>query len=184
MDNSTIERLLRNHPITRKRFGGVFARDTLPTTTETKKKNSDCFYVVNLDSRNEPGSHWVVLHTCGGRHQSEYFDSYGWPPQKKEFIKFMKDKYIHSVKELQHPFSTVCGQWCMFFILLRCRGKSMREIINLFTCKNKIANDLMVNAAVEQEFKTDQDVIDKKFIRDHMKSASRKNVPKLFSTNG
>lgn len=178
MDNHTIDKLLRSHNKTKKRFVGVFASDTLPNSDEIK--DTDCFYVVNLDAIKDPGSHWVVVHSCLND-INEYFDSYGWHSKNKSITSFMRKHYIYCDKQVQDDRSTVCGQWCIFFIWQRCKGKTMKDIINLFSKSTPLVNDVMINAAVEKEFKTDQKVLDNKFLSKQMRSVKQAETKKKYA---
>ena len=40
---------------------------------------------------------------------------------------------IYGKKTLQALFSTVCGHYCVYFVLFRCRGNSLRDIVHTFS---------------------------------------------------
>ena len=46
-------------------------------------------------------------------------------------------------RTLQSPLSTVCGQYCVAFLLLRCRNVPMHAFTRLFT-SDLVANDCRV----------------------------------------
>lgn len=183
MDNHTINKLLSRNKITQNRFGGVYAADTLKERERDKVKNR--YYVVNLDKSNQPGSHWIAIYVAENGEDNEYFDSYGWRPHANalKFETFMNFSYIYQNRQLQHPVSTVCGQYCMFYIWCKCKGKTLQQIVDLFPQGNHfVTNDTMVNAAIEQLFKTDQEVFDKQFMSSSiMKSKNMKQVTRLYS---
>lgn len=168
MDDATINKFLSSNLKTRDKFAGVFSCDTLPYKPEKK----DCYYVINYDDSDEEGSHWISVHCCPN-HKVEYFDSYGMYPGKKEFLNFMGKTFIYNNVQLQHNLTTVCGQWAIFFIWMRCKGKSMDEIVRIFKNSPLIVNDTMVNAAVENAFGTIQKVVDTAFLKKHMKSTQQ-----------
>jgi hypothetical protein len=181
MDNNTIDHILKNHPDIQHKFGGVFACDQLPTD----HGNTEKFYVINTDPSDEPGSHWCCVYKSpiDGLQNDEYFDSYGWFPPQEEFKEFMKNKYTYSCRQLQHDLSTVCGQYCVFYIWQRCKGKTLAEIINLFPFEKHdfLANDLMVNSAVKMAFKIDEQVVDKTFLKQHlMRSVKMQDAQKIL----
>ncbi|ELU13787.1 hypothetical protein CAPTEDRAFT_213857 [Capitella teleta] len=62
-------------------FCGVYLRDTLPR----KPKRNECG-IMNLDSSNGMGTHWVAWHKKG--QHKYYFDSYGLPPPT-EMIEYL-----------------------------------------------------------------------------------------------
>ena len=76
----------------------------------------------------------------------DYFDPYGQKPQHAEFTNFM-NKYCSQWSPndhiLQSPISTVCGQYCVAFLMFRCRNISMHAFARLFT-SDLIAIDFRV----------------------------------------
>lgn len=100
----------------------------------------------------------------------EFFDSFGRPPEACafDFGKFLKRYASKSPlkindKQIQNIFSTVCGQYCLFFLLHRVRGMSMSSIVNLFT-KRYDVNDELVNEFIERRYDIDLPVIDNEYI--------------------
>ena len=76
----------------------------------------------------------------------DYFDPYGQPPQHIEFTNFMNEhcsEWAFNERTLQSPISTVCGQYCVAFLTLRCRNVSMHAFSRLFTT-DLVANDCRV----------------------------------------
>lgn len=86
-------------------------------------------YVVNTDEHDKPGKHWVAIYVT--RRRTEYFDSYGLPPQDKRLVEFMGD-YYYNTRMLQGPFSTFCGHYCIYFLSKRVNGSSANKIIASF----------------------------------------------------
>lgn len=158
MNSQELENLLYSNPITKNKFKGVYPSDQIPF-----QKRLAGYYIFNLDNSFEPGTHWISIKIVN-KGKNIFFDSYGFPPRNKNFKLFMKNNYKYNRKELQHKFSTACGQWCLFFIYLSCKGKTLEKIVNLFNEKRKLLNDHFVNNAVEKLFSTKQKVIDKDFL--------------------
>ena len=131
MDTNQIAHILKNNPYTKHCFRGVYAVDQLPTLT----KNENQCYVVNTDPSYDTGSHWLaVFYNCRER---EFFDSFGCPPSfySKTFDKFLETHglpWSYNKKRLQGSFSTVCGQYCVYYLIKRCEGKTMKTIVNVF----------------------------------------------------
>ena len=75
-----------------KNFRGVFMRDTLPNVSEEVEVG-----IVNLDSSNNSGSHWVRYSKKGDKNY--YFDSFGLDPPE-EIMKYLK--YIRMIHKLRH----------------------------------------------------------------------------------
>ena len=66
----TIERLLTGDPSMCPHFKGVYSRDTLPLKCCTG------LYIVNEDTSNGGGSHWIAIHITPRGEKNIYFDSY------------------------------------------------------------------------------------------------------------
>ena len=154
MNNLQIQRLLKNHKETRDIFQGVYAKDTLPPHPISTKPSA---YICNTDPISKSGMHWVCFYFPPSG-KAEYFDSYGFPPHKI-FRKFLggKRKYTYNKCFIQHPMTTTCGQYCMYYILRRSQGESKQEILKFFCDKNStkisyINNDLLVVKTIEKEF--------------------------------
>ena len=131
MDTREISDILKRNRFTKPlNFRGVFACDQL--RKECMPRPSAL--VINKDPANKPAQHWVAMYITqdGVR---EYFDSCGQLPTLPQIQHFLRKnvKYvIYNKRHLQGTFSTVCGQYVIFFLLHRCRGLSMDKIINLF----------------------------------------------------
>ena len=102
---------------------GVFARDEIPKPPPNRK----CLFICNTDSSHKPGSHWVVL-CINGKGERLYFDAYGLPPMYSEFRQFLKN-YVYNDVQLQEPFSTVCGHYCVLFARYMFAEYSMEQIV-------------------------------------------------------
>ena len=148
MDDFTINRILLSNKVTKDSFIGVFSSDTLPSYAQTG------YYVVNLDTSQQPGSHWIAIKISKSKCKNEYFDSYGLGPPTVHFKKFMKYNYIYNSKRLQHSLSTTCAQWW-----------SLRNILKPFYSKDFLINDHMLNLVVNNNFKINRKVIDKEFVK-------------------
>jgi hypothetical protein len=160
MNTRQISSLLQSNPITRQSFVGVFPSDLLP---KTPRKVKPCSYIANTQKHNQSGEHWVCFH-FPQEGPAEFFDSYGFPPQQ-DFLKILGNLYRFSSSFFQFPISSACGQYCIFFILQRCSGKSMTEILNMFSTTDLLENDILVNSTVEEKFTVDLDIFDCNYIR-------------------
>lgn len=151
--------LCKNDPELKLLFAGVFPADQLP-----KSSIYPAAYIVNTDPRNKPGTHWIAIYIdyemCG-----DYFDSYGRKPLPgfKTFLDKNCIEWEYNSKQIQAPLTSVCGQYCLYFLYHRARGVSMREIVQRFG-QDKLENDKLVMEFVNSTFKTDTDMIDVKYI--------------------
>jgi len=169
MNNYQIERLLSNLPSTSPYFKGVLAADEL----EPHSVITDEYYIVNLDPSWKEGSHWVAIKLCPeGR--NEYFDSYGWPPPYEHFLTVL-ETFNSSTVQIQDNLSTVCGQYCIFYVWCRIKGLSLEDFISLFSIEDNLENDTSVNRAVEMLFNTDLPVINTQFLIRQVAKALKDN---------
>ena len=158
MNNREISRFMKSHPRTKGIFVSTHAADSLPNKPRTKLPSA---YVINTLKRHQPGEHWVHIYfPITG--PPEYYDSFGFSP-REDFKKFLGEDYIYNKRFIQYPFSSVCGQYCMYFILMRSMNRSMPGIISQFT-EDNLENDIMVNYEIEASFNVDLDIFDSDFI--------------------
>ena len=168
MNTEELLRSVLSDDVVRRTFGGVLPRDKLP-----KKilKDFPVSFIVNTDTGRGPGKHWVAFY-LENRHYGEFFDSYGYRPEHlaKEFGTFLSknvENWEHNRRKLQGDFSTVCGQYCLFFLHRRCRGYDVREIAEMFR-KDTDANDLMVNRFVNDAYDHNLEVLDTDYLVDQI----------------
>ncbi len=137
MNTEEIRQVLQSDPFTAPISLGLFASDQLPFPIESRPSA----FVANNHPLSKPGEHWVAFYVDD---VVEYFDSYGLPPLdvfKKYLKKFSQVK--HNTVTLQDFNSTVCGQYCIFFLHYRCRGYSMDEIVSFLNSKPNKNDDLV-----------------------------------------
>lgn len=153
METNEIYAGLKTHPLTKECIERVCAIDELPNKSDLKyNRNGIVFIVVNLDPSYLPGSHWVALRLAASKKIiTEYFDSYGRDPNEA-IQSYLGVNYIAQSKQLQSATSTICGQWCMYYIWFRCRGYTLTEIVAQFKNLKAKENDKIVNECVNKEF--------------------------------
>ena len=74
-----------------------------------------------------------------------------------------KPKY--NTKRLQGTFSTVCGSYCIYFLMMRCRGISFEDILSQFSFNDYYRNDSMVSLFMNKHFNLNIPMIDKSFFK-------------------
>jgi len=130
---------------------GVYACDQLSFV-----KNKAFAIICNNQESTERGGHWIAFFKRKCDESVEMFDSFGMPVTfysnfVNQFLK-CKGKYvIRSNLQLQSNFSNVCGQFCVYFLVMRIQNMSFLDIINSFGPK-KEANDFKVYQFVKQNF--------------------------------
>jgi hypothetical protein len=149
MNTGQIYCALKTNPITRHQFCGVFASNQLP---EELSLVPSCL-VANTDPDSEPGEHWVAVYRNADG-STDYFDSYGRQPTgaiKSWLYRTCGGSIRCNHKCLQSPLSSACGQYCVYFLLSKCRGLRLPDIVKCFT-KNTLLNDACVVAFVNRYF--------------------------------
>ena len=159
MNGVQIATALLSDPIVKNIFVGVFAADHLPN------KEYPGGYIINTDTSDKPGQHWVAFYTeVPGR--LEGFDSFGRNPSYySELIKkWVGDDFL-TISNAQHQSndSTVCGQYRIFFILLRSHGFKYEDVMSALI-KNRVINDKFVCKFVNKYFRLRTTIKNEKFI--------------------
>lgn len=142
MNSKEIRKILLRH--LGSSFMGVYARNTLPN-----RVTIPAAIVCNTDKDTETGEHWVAFYIDLNRNL-EYYDSYGLPPIHKEFYDFLKsqsNKWTWNSKCVQKPDSTVCGEHCIFYLIHKFRGLTLKEIQFMF------GDDLRFNDCIVKNYK-------------------------------
>ena len=100
---------LRFHPS----FVGVFARDGFIEYMRYTRLLDNCCFIVNTDTGNLPGRHWVAIYVRGLR--TYYFDPAGGIPIS-QICRAIKGTILHNVKHYQNLTDPFCGEHCVFFL--------------------------------------------------------------------
>lgn len=72
--------------------------------------------VINLDSINGPGTHWVAY--CKKLNNVYYYDSFGDLPPPLELVKYFgsESKIYYNYLKYQDFDTYICGQLCITFL--------------------------------------------------------------------
>lgn len=136
MDTVQINKILSRNPLTQKQYLGCFPADQIPAGTQ-KMHFPHCM-VVNVDSADQAGSHWIALF-CESAHIADYYDSAGvWPPLSPHIRNFLFRNYatIHyNTHPLQSERARTCGKHVIFFVYHRCAGASLDKILKFMRSK-------------------------------------------------
>ena len=152
MDEKQISTILAKHPWTRNYFKGVFSVDDLPIAIA----HYPACLVLNLDMEQDPGSHWVAIYIDAERH-GEYFDSFGLMPLSRHIYQFLNrhcKQWTFNTTQLQHVISSMCGPYCIFYLLYRCRYKlnMSTTIETFFPKKNRLDSDKLMQKKMLHNF--------------------------------
>jgi len=103
--------------------------------------------VLNLDSAEDDGSHWVTLFVDNVNKTIEYFDSVGRKPNKNidKFISIVKrhfKNYKYLFNDIKHQNeNSECGTYSIYYIIKRLKGDNF-ESINKTDLSDKKMNKL------------------------------------------
>lgn len=149
MYSTEIKRALSAHPKTRNIFRGVYSSDKLPHYMPYKS-----IAIANTDMSTGKGKHWVLLYMRKDG-TLEFFDSYGNTPDfYNDYLNTLAKIYPTECNgsQCQAVGSSVCGQYCLFYAIMRQSAFDMSDVIHMFT-NNYKANDRMVCAWVNKHFR-------------------------------
>ena len=137
--NSLEINAIMNNELWKKNYGGIFPCDKIP---KNLCKTCNFGIICNLSKSTSLGTQWIAIFMPAEGACLQYFDSYGMPPTNKYFLEFLEKNnklYCYNEGQIQKFGSDVCGEYCIFFLLLRFSGVEYDNIINIFT------NDLEQN---------------------------------------
>lgn len=144
--------ILSKDRMTKKYFLDVFPSDQLPR----KIHHYPACFVCNVDKSTEPGTHWVAFYIPSPV-ELEFFDSYGNDPT---FFQGPISNYVSRFQQvmfnpirLQSYVTAVCGQFCIFYLYAKCRGKTLKRILSEFVTDN-LCNDHRVYNFIAKRFRT------------------------------
>ena len=122
-------------------FLGCFAQNSIDNLF---LQNLPCVFLVNIDSSNEPGSHWLALALF--EKSIEVFDPlgfkfYNWASVPCQLLNFIHSEAISKQllisPQIQPLSSNLCAFYCMYFVIERV-NRSFRSITSTFSapCQN------------------------------------------------
>ena len=124
-----------------KYYIGTFPIDLIPKKIQGKPSLLIVNTLKSTESTNMIG-HWIAIYI--NKSQKEYFDSYGLPIFDETLIDLLQSKYKRLKTRLQAFNSDVCGQYCLYFIYQKARGKSFSDIVKVFKINDSSYNDKFV----------------------------------------
>ena len=152
MNTTQLRRILAKDNYVRPHLLTVCPHDLLQHHIErASTKRRTAAIVFNLDPSHLPGSHWVAVFLDLVKGQAEYFDSTGLPPDpacRQLLEKHCSRKPLLYNKRILQEDTMVCGQFCVVFLKLRCRGRSFKQCIQRLTFRD---NDRAVYNLVKRD---------------------------------
>lgn len=154
MNGDELKEILARDSYARRTFCGVFPRDVLTLINVDTSKPST--YIVNTDPSYKQGEHWVVVY-FNGLGKGEYFDSFGLPPRHVDIERFLNRhtwSYEHNRRTLQNVLSKTCGLYCLYYVIKRSRGESMKRVVSIFHPQRPRANDMKITRLMRRRMIT------------------------------
>lgn len=150
MNTHQLQCAIECDPFMRKTVLGVFSADRIPNIPNHRPVG----FIVNTDPIQAPGRHWISFF-INKDNVIECFDSYGKHPKELSkyiaiFLSRFKNIEIND-KRLQSFKTNVCGQYCLFYLMCRCRGFSMLRTLRHFD-NNLLDNDEFVYNFINDRF--------------------------------
>ena len=136
MNTKQLWTALTLNPSTNKYFDGIYSSDTLKDVKEKPE-----LIICNTDPSHKPGKHWLLFFFDGD--EVDFYDSLGkdLTSYGVEFVNFA-NKYAKSINQCQvrtqPPRSSLCGQYCLYYAYLRCKGNTMEYIVNTMPSTLKV----------------------------------------------
>ena len=152
MNNHQLRSALLKNYVTRRYFRGVYPSDRLPY----KLSQHPSLLIVNTDPHYKPGKHWIVIYVP--RYGPvEFFDSFGHAPAYynrnfTDFLRRMERGVKYNKKILQAQNSLMCGPYCLYYAIHRCKGIAMDKITSYFG-RNGRRNDETVFHFIKKYFR-------------------------------
>lgn len=152
MNSNTLRCIINCDPILSEQVVGIFSADKIPKNVVSFPSG----LIINSDKSSGPGKHWLAMY-LKSEFEIEFFDSYGYPisyyfKQIPDIIKWSySSKIRHNVKRLQSYDTNVCGHYCIYYLMYRCRGVSMDNIVEEFSNDFNV-NDVYVNDVINNAF--------------------------------
>ena len=140
MNTTEMSEFLNRDLICRKIFYGVYPANKFPNL-----RSLPALIVCNTDTSSRPGEHLIVLYV-DENYRREYFDSMDRFPTKRfrTFLDVNCTAWIWNEMQLQSVISKLCGHFCIFYCLYRCRGVDVRKVVKMFTTDTSL-NDSIIN---------------------------------------
>ena len=127
LSNHAIDDALSKVPVVRDMYRGAFPHDRLP---DLDLGHLPAMVVVNTDSHNLPGRHWISIYIDEDRH-GEVFDPLA-TPLGNHVIRFMNTwarSWLTNSNMYQHPHSRSCGVFVLYHLANRLCYPSLSAVL-------------------------------------------------------
>lgn len=113
-----------------KAFDDIYPVDELPSFV----KHYPIFIVLNTHPHNLNGEHWKVIFIRKDR-RAEVFDSLALPLNipTQQWLRKHTRQWKSNARAFQHPLSSTCGAFVLYFILNRLRVQRFESVTDKFS---------------------------------------------------
>lgn len=139
MNNIELQRLLKGYPVK------IRAADEV-------RVEKGRFIIANTDTKDGPGKHWVTFYFTA-RGPDEFFDSLGKTPEYYNvgFETLLQNPYWMNCSRLQDFGSDTCGLYCVYYVMCRYAGMTMKDLVYPFNVRELNINDMIVKTFVNND---------------------------------
>jgi len=141
--------------------------EVLPCDKLNLVPNKPFAIVINSDTSDSPGAHWLAIFMKQGSEEVEFFDSCAMPVKfynsfVGSFLSSKGTKTRLNTVRLQSGDSNACGQYCIYFLLHRIVGIPYDRILQKFSAVDLECNDIIVQEFMRHNFGGDsaEDALD------------------------
>ena len=131
LSNKLLARKIRDNALqeTQNAFHGIYSIDDLPKHIPTRP----FLIIANIHTKNLLGEHWIVIFIDKNKN-GEIFDSLALPVSHllTQWMNKFTVKWKCNKRTLQHPLSSTCGAFTLYFILNRLYVPNMDSITAAF----------------------------------------------------
>ena len=131
MNTVQLLNVLQRDPLTKSVITRVLPSDRLPDTVSEKPRG----FIGKVDTSVSPGTPWVAIYLTrdGGEFRASYRQQPSHCSENLEtFLKNNSSTFTYNRYVLQLQWSSVGGQYSLFYALHRCRNIPLSTIINTF----------------------------------------------------
>ena len=148
MNTTQLQCALESDPAMKEYQREVFALDQFKNAKLLNKG----IYICNEQTSRKPGSHWFLVITESDK--VYFIDSFAQSPKyygvDKKLQKLKRPVAVLS-DSIQNPFSTLCGEYCLFFAYHLSRNFNLKSVTNFFT-NDYVRNDQNIKQFVWRMF--------------------------------
>lgn len=105
--------------------------------------------IINIDTSDLPGSHWIALFANTDKNILEVFDSFGnnnifYDRYLKTLTSLKGYRLVINSDQIQSERTVLCGYFCLYFLYYRSRGISFQHIMERFEKHNLKTNEILI----------------------------------------